>query len=258
MAQMYDENEIDRDALLSQMAGAPAQPSTPTARKGTFMSRAIGKLGVPRPSSGGGMSGAMSGTADALSPNAEAAAARRNDPANPLGAMVNGIAPGEPSPAASKPQGAPDLQSYLTSGLQSFRPELLKIQGQGDDARKTAVQDHIRKLLAERPDLASQVSDVRGEKINVGGRWIDTLHDVANGAGGGAAEVQWLVEDPNAAAAPMAAAQGGPSAFQGIQSLMPTDTDFYQRLQAQLQSVLGGPQATDRDALLRMMSQGAQ
>ena len=229
MAQMYsDENDLDRDALLSQMAGAPGR-KPPTA-----------------------------GPVDTLAPNAQAAAARRNDPSNPLGGAMQGIAPGEPPPGGTKPQGAPDLQGYLTSGLQAFRPEVLKIQGQGDDARKTAVQDHIRKLLSERPDLAGQVSDVRGEKINVGGRWIDLMQDVANGQGGGAANVQWLEEDPNAAAAPAGNAFAGPSSFQGIQALMPTDTNFYNRLQAQLQSVLGGPQATDREALMRLISRGAQ
>lgn len=43
------------------------------------------------------------------------------------------------------------------------------------------------------------------------------------------------------------------STFSGIQGLMPTDTDFYQRLQSEVQRLLGGTQATDRDALLRML-----
>jgi hypothetical protein len=32
---------------------------------------------------------------------------------------------------------------------------------------------------------------------------------------------------------------------------MPTDDDFYQRLQAQLAEIVGGPAALDREALLR-------
>jgi len=45
----------------------------------------------------------------------------------------------------------------------------------------------------------------------------------------------------------------GPSSFQGIQSLAPTDTGFFNSLQAQLQKALGGPQAFDREALLKLM-----
>lgn len=44
----------------------------------------------------------------------------------------------------------------------------------------------------------------------------------------------------------------GPSSFQGIQGLMPTDTDFYTRLQQLLQDRVGGPSSTSRDALLEL------
>ncbi len=46
---------------------------------------------------------------------------------------------------------------------------------------------------------------------------------------------------------------GGGSSFDRIRGLMPTDTNFYNQLQAQLQKILGGEGATSRDALLALM-----
>jgi hypothetical protein len=46
---------------------------------------------------------------------------------------------------------------------------------------------------------------------------------------------------------------GGPSAFSTIQGLVPTDSAFYNALQAKLQEILGGSGAMDREALLRML-----
>lgn len=61
------------------------------------------------------------------------------------------------------------------------------------------------------------------------------------------------------ASAPAAPAAGGmgmaaPSSFEGIQSLMPTDTNFYNTLQERLKQLLGGNAALDRNALIAQMS----
>jgi hypothetical protein len=109
------------------------------------------------------------------------------------------IAPGEPAPGTQAPAPtayANDAQGFLTNSLQGIAGKVREIQGQGDDARKKFVEEHIRSLLPELSARGMNVADVRGEKINVGGQWIDLMRDVANGQGGGAAEVQWLVE-PN-------------------------------------------------------------
>ena len=45
----------------------------------------------------------------------------------------------------------------------------------------------------------------------------------------------------------------GPSSFETIQGLMPTDTDFYKKLQDQLAQAAGGYPSMDREALLRLM-----
>jgi hypothetical protein len=88
--------------------------------------------------------------------------------------------------------------------------------------------------------------------------------DVVYGYKGQNADTAWQpwFIDEGAGAAPAAMpsqlgasslpAQGGTS-FQGIQSLAPTDTGFYQRLQDQIAQILGGYPALDREALLRMI-----
>lgn len=147
--------------------------------------------------------GPNAGKVDSLAPDAASAAAWRNDPSNPLKGMVSGLqpeaapmaAPGEPKPFAN------DARGFLTNSLQGFAPTVRGITGQGDDARKKAVEDHIRSLLPELEARGMKIDDVRGEKILRGGRWTDLMRDVANGQGGGDAEVQWLEEDPTAQAA---------------------------------------------------------
>jgi hypothetical protein len=54
------------------------------------------------------------------------------------------------------------------------------------------------------------------------------------------------------------AGPGGPSSFQGIQGLMPTDMDFHNTLQQRLQAILGAPASGDREALLSMLGGQAQ
>lgn len=48
-------------------------------------------------------------------------------------------------------------------------------------------------------------------------------------------------------------APGGPSAFARIQSLVPTDADFFNTLQNRLAHILGGESALSREALLRLL-----
>ena len=96
-------------------------------------------------------------------------------------------------PQASKPKPpVGDMQSVIMQSLAQFAPTVRGITGQDDSARKQAIEQHLRGLISEH---GFAVNDVRGEKINVGGQWIDTMQDIANGQGGGAAIPQWLVED---------------------------------------------------------------
>jgi len=101
----------------------------------------------------------------------------------------------------------------------------------------------------------------KGDRLTVGGNVdprfegytnIDVVRDLGQGGW------QYGAENPNAPQAPQGApgmmGMSGPSSFQGIQSLMPTDTNYYNTLQAKLQEILGGAPALDRNALIAQMS----
>jgi hypothetical protein len=107
--------------------------------------------------------------------------------------------------------------------------------GQGDKLRVTGGSHGLQG--------DTDLDTVRGFKDPNGtGGWQYGVEadDVTRAGGGGAA--------------PGGGAQAaGPSSFETIQGLMPTDTDFYRKLQDQLAQAAGGYSALDRDALLRMM-----
>jgi hypothetical protein len=148
-----------------------------------------------------------------------------------------------------------DWRGYMKEATRAYAPTLQGIKDEGE--REKAVEDYIRSLIPEVEKRGGKINDVRKEKIQTpDGRWIDLYRDITDGTGSGAAEAQWLEEDPNAPqqGAPMGMpGGGGPSSFQGIQSLMPTDTNFYNTLQSRLAQILGGPEALERDALLQQL-----
>ena len=87
---------------------------------------------------------------------------------------------------------------------------------------------------------ATDLDVVRGfHDPNSGGGWQYGVEadDVTRGGGGAGVDT-------------------GGSSLAKIQGLMPTDTDFYQKLQDQLAQQLGGYSGLDREALLRMMGGG--
>jgi hypothetical protein len=162
-----------------------------------------------------------------------------------------------PAPEASeKPKSSiyqsdnKSLSGYLQEAAAAYRPELIKF---GSDAeRKAAAESYIRSLEPEMRARGWKGGEIKNEKYQDNGRWYDLYRDVD-----GAAEAQHLdvTDDGAQRAMPMG---GGPSSFQGIQSLMPTDTGFYNELQAKLQQILGGPQAFDREALLQQLMKGSK
>lgn len=81
--------------------------------------------------------------------------------------------------------------------------------------------------------------------------------DIFHGADAGHYGVAFQVEpgtgrDPNGNLLPAeGGARSGGGDTGGIKSLVPTDTDYYNQLQAKLAEILGGPQQFDREALLQ-------
>ena len=123
-------------------------------------------------------------------------------------------------------------------------------------------------LLAELNALGIAGFSGGGDKLTVENTKNDPrfgrggTSDVVYGLKGQNADTAWQpwYDENLAAAAPGAGSSGlppmsdgGMSSFQGIQSLAPTDDDFYKRLQDQIAQILGGPGAMDRDALLKML-----
>lgn len=145
-----------------------------------------------------------------------------------------GIAPGEPAPGLpTLPEAAPmaappaspkspfqsdnrSLSGYLQEAAASYRPELIKLQG--DTARKSGAESFIRSLEPELRARGWQGGDIRNEKIQVDGRWKDLFRDVD-----GVAEAQYLdVNDP--APAPGGGMGGGMGlAANGLNSLLTGD-----------------------------------
>lgn len=93
----------------------------------------------------------------------------------------------------------------------------------------------------------------RSDKVTItgpDGRPIVVDGIYAAGGNAGDQRAQWLVEDGTSR--PSRPMGGMDMSSSSIRGLVPTDTDFYNKLQAQLQGILG-PEAFDRDALLRML-----
>jgi hypothetical protein len=92
-------------------------------------------------------------------------------------------------------------QQFLTDELNAWLPELRKVTGQSDEVRKNMAQEFLNSKVADLRARGVDVLEVKGEKIRTPQGWIDVIQDIADGRGGGAANAQWLVEDPNAPAA---------------------------------------------------------
>jgi hypothetical protein len=160
--------------------------------------------------------GPGAGRPDALSPDAATASAWRNDPSNPLRGMMQKIAPGEPAPgsAAPKPQGFssqnPNGRGYLEEATRWYAPQLQAMTDEGQ--REQAVESFLRSLAPELQSRGLNVGDIKKEKMQIDGKWVDLYRDITNGRGSGAAEAQWLEDNGSGTGLPM---QGGGSMARG-------------------------------------------
>jgi hypothetical protein len=127
-------------------------------------------------------------------------------------------------------------------------------------------------LLAELNGLGIAEFSGQGDRLTVNNTKNDPrfgrggTSDVVYGLKGQNADTAWQpwFIDEGGGAAPGAGAtggamgnlMGGAGGASSFDSLAPTDSDFFKRLMAQAGSALGGPQAFDRDVLLRMLGAG--
>lgn len=143
---------------------------------------------------------------------------------------------------------------YLQAFARSIQPE---VQAQkSEQEAKNLVQSRLQALLPELKARGVNVGDIKNEKIQIDGKWVDLFRDI-----GGASEAQYLVDEGGGAgsgamgaarALGMAAPAAGTS-YGGVQSLMPTDDAATAEMMARLKEILGGDAAFDRQALLAQM-----
>lgn len=128
-------------------------------------------------------------------------------------------------------------------------------------------------MIAELNALGIAEFSGQGDKLTVN----NTKNDPRFGRGGTADVVYghkgqnedtawqpWFIDEGAAAGAPAGAAMGGGFGMGGggmstldrIRGLMPTDLDFFNRLQGQAVGAVGGAGALDRDALIQMLTRG--
>jgi hypothetical protein len=130
--------------------------------------------------------------------------------------ISGGMKPPAPAPvAAPKPAGNAQhlLMSAVNDNLGTIR------SAQGDAARKAAVEQVLRGVNAD------GIEEIRGEKVKMGGKWIDLLQDVE-----GAAIPQWLVEE-----------QGGVAPQQGgiTRGMDPMQTSLIDQIRASIMQLMG-------------------
>lgn len=110
-------------------------------------------------------------------------------------AMTSMSAPPEASPVAAPQQPKSNvfqsdnksLSGYLQEAASAYRPELIKHSG--DAARKSAAEQYIRSLEPELRARGWQGGDIKNEKIQVDGRWMDLYQDVEGAANAQYADV---------------------------------------------------------------------
>lgn len=73
------------------------------------------------------------------------------------------------------------VSGYLQEAMGAYRPELIKISDEA--GRKKAAEDYIRSLLPELEARGAKVGDIKGEKLQLDGKWYDLLRDIEGEAG---------------------------------------------------------------------------
>lgn len=98
-------------------------------------------------------------------------------PVDPMPAQSMAAPPAAKSPFQSDNK---SLSGYLQEAAAHYRPELIKQQG--DAARKSSAESFIRSLEPELRARGWNGGDIKNEKLQVDGRWMDLYQDVEGAA----------------------------------------------------------------------------
>lgn len=136
------------------------------------------------------------------------------------------------------------LGGYLQEAAAAYRPELVKFAT--EEERKRAAENYIRSLEPELRARGWQGGDIRNEKIQVDGRWMDLYEDVE-----GKANAQYLdvTDDGTGGGSPAAGVAPGFDNFAGSAVSTLTDPGFFNRLM----QGLAGEEGIDRVAMERAL-----
>ncbi len=221
--------EMERKALLMQMqtrADVPAEPPV---------------AGIARPHATSRVP---------VAPAAPTSVPGLAPPAEEPGGSVPEV--GAPAPRTGRPYQSHHgtVSGYLQAAVGDYAPT---VQGGKNEAEaKSLSENYLRSLIPEIEKRGGRVGEIKGDKIQIDGQWVDVFRDI-----GGASAPQYLVDDGSGGGA-SAGGQAPPMMVPGqeqsslMNALAPTDSGTYQELMRRIQELLG-PEATDRKALMAQM-----
>jgi hypothetical protein len=140
------------------------------------------------------------------------------------------------------------VAGYLQAAMGAYAPTVQAARS--EQGAKTLAQNYITSLRPEIEKRGGKVGDIKNEKIQIDGKWVDLYRDI-----GGASEAQYLVDD-GGGSAPMP----GASAMLPMSTAAPVDPTVaaaggstYEDLLKKIKDALG-PDG-ERQMLLQQMRQ---
>ena len=236
--------QVVNSAISGGMPVAGAQPFQGAQQTVQPQGGAIDKLGMPGSigtAIGGGI-GSLTGPMDKMRQAGVGQQPTSGIPSPTAGLAQPRQALPLQAPAGAAPAQAPardygnDYKSMLMDANAAKAKELQGIADEGQ--REAAVEAHLRSFIPQLQAMGVNVGDVRKEKMQINGQWVDMFQDITNGSGTGAAVPQWLVEDGSSPqmTMPVANAIAGPQVAQ-------TDGNFSSEMIAKILAELQGKQA---------------
>lgn len=239
-----DQDSLEQDELMRQLQEQQQQPPQESQPKNTGIAGGLGAM-VPE----------MVNAAQGMVPGADKA---KSDPFSIPDSVYSTAAPSGWDPAKWADKNKHDAKYDMRRVLNDLDPK----QGWTPDALARVNSLGYGQFTSDGGDglNLSGITDA-GRKAGLSGDYQGA--DFINGFKGD--HPTWGYSDPVAEAAEAKAAGparkmigqmgagAGPSSFQGIQSMVPTDTNTFNRLQQTLAQILGGPKALEQEELMKQL-----